>query len=498
MSAQGRRADRAHWQTVDSGQLLLIAGAGLLVVVAITQVAAAGLRQAETAVIFGMLIAIGELLRMVMPGNREVAPIATVGTLGYGMLLSVGEQWATHSVLQVVAVAAAGMLVGSLPHVAVGRSPRLDAMARRLLTAGLVAFMFRPVIDASLRELWWAVLALMAAVVAVSCFVDISIAAMIRAEAVRVRFGIALRDEVGAKLALCAATGATGMLIAVATSVMGLAALLLFTAPILVTQIAFRRYAGIRATYLQTVRALSRVTEVGGYVETGHSRRVSQLAVAMGRELGMAEPELLELEYAALMHDIGQLSLGDPIPGGATVLASPPEQRRIAELGAEVIEQTGVLDRVAEIVRRQSDSYRVARPDPVAADPRPAPARAGEPAVTSAESRSEAPPDDRSEMAAGSRRRERAGRWAGRPPARPGDQITGRDGQGPGRDQAQPLASRIIKVANAYDDLVGDSSDRDRSAAVLERLRVDSVTEYDPAVVEALSRVVERYSQLRY
>ncbi|HEV7932402.1 MAG TPA: phosphohydrolase, partial [Actinomadura sp.] len=62
----------------------------------------------------------------------------------------------------------------------------------------------------------------------------------------------------------------------------------------------------------------------------------------------------------------------------------------------------------------------------------------------------------------------------------------------------QPLASRIIKVANAYDDLVGDSSDRDRSAAVLERLRVDSVTEYDPAVVEALSRVVERHSQLRY
>jgi hypothetical protein len=365
-----------------------------------------------------------------------------------------------------------------------------------------VAFMFRPVIDASLRELWWAVLALMAAVVAVSCFADISIAAMIRAEAVRARFGIAMRDELGAKLALCAATGATGMLIAVATSVMGLAALLLFTAPILVTQIAFRRYAGIRATYLQTVRALSRVTEVGGYVETGHSRRVSQLAVAMGRELGMAEPELLELEYAALMHDIGQLSLGDPIPGGATVLASPREQRRIAELGAEVIKQTGVLDRVAEIVRRQSDSYRVVRPGSVAEDPGPAPTRAGEPAGTPAESRSEALPDDRSEVIR-SRKRERAGRRAGRPPVRHGgkgaaDQMAGRDGQGPGRDQAQPLASRIIKVANAYDDLVGDSSDRDRSAAVLERLRVDSVTEYDPAVVEALSRVAERHSQLRY
>jgi hypothetical protein len=445
VSAAGGRAERAPWQTIDSGQLLLIASAGLLVLIAITQVSAVGLERPKTAVIFGGLIAIGELLRMVMPGNREVAPIATAGVLGYGMLLSVGTEHATHSALQVVAVAAVGMLVGSLPHVAVGRSPRLDAMARRLLSTGLVAFLFRPVADASLRGVWWAVLALMATFVMLSCLVDISLAAMIRAEAVRARFGIAVRDEIGANLGLCAATGATGMLIAVATSVMGLAALIVFTAPILVTQVAFRRYAGIRATYLQTVRALSRVTEVGGYVETGHSRRVSQLSVATGRELGMAEPELLELEYAALMHDIGQLSLGDPIPGGATVLASPADQRRIAELGAEVIMQTGVLDRVAEIVRRQSDSYRVVRPEPV---------------------------KEQSAMT-----------------GEPGDSD---------RDSAQPLASRIIKVANAYDDLVGDSADRDRSAAVLERLRLDSISEYDPTVVEALGRVVERYTALRY
>ena len=96
---------------------------------------------------------------------------------------------------------------------------------------------------------------------------------------------------------------------------MGLVELAVFIGPLLVTQLAFRRYAGIRATYLQTVRSLARVTEVAGYVEAGHSRRVSRLAVAVGRGLGLAEPELLALEYAALMHDIGQLSLRDPIPG---------------------------------------------------------------------------------------------------------------------------------------------------------------------------------------
>ncbi|XRQ04394.1 HD-GYP domain-containing protein [Actinomadura welshii] len=441
MSAQGRARERAAWQSVDVGQLLLMATAGLFVVVAIAQVAAVGLRQADVAVIFGVLIALGELFRMVMPGNREVAPVASAGAIGYALLVGVGPEGAPpgaplgvvaaeHSALQVVAVTAAGMLVGSLPHIAVGRSARPDAMARRLFTVAVIALCFRPML--SLDLVWPLLLAVMGVVVVASCFTDVLIAAMIRAEAVRARFGIALRDEIKAKMALCAATSATAMLIAVATTAMGEAALLIFTVPILVTQFAFRRYAGTRATYLQTVRALSRVTEVGGYVETGHSRRVARLSVAMGRELGMSEEELLELEYAALMHDIGQLSLGDPIPGGATVLASPAEQRRIAELGAEVIKQTGVLDRVAHIVQLSSHPYRTGR-EPAAGD-------AGDAARP-------APP---------------------------------------------PLAGRIIKVANAYDDLVGESPDRDRGAAVLERLRLDSAAEYDPTVVEALSRVVDR------
>ncbi len=136
----------------------------------------------------------------------------------------------------------------------------------------------------------------------------------------------------------------------------------------------------------------------------------------------MAEPELLELEYAALMHDIGQLSLRDPIPGGATVLTDPEQARSIAELGAEVIKKTGVLDRVAEIVRRQGDPF-----------------------------------------------------------------------NGP---DLPPLASRIIKAANAYDDLVGGSTDRDRAAAALERLRVDGGDEYDPRVVESMARVVDRPAPL--
>jgi hypothetical protein len=118
------------------------------------------------------------------------------------------------------------------------------------------------------------------------------------------------------------------------------------------------------------------------------------------------------------MHDIGQLSLRDPIPGGATVQVSAADQDRIAELGADVIREAGVLDDVAELVRCQS--------------------------------------------------------W----PAG-------------GRDQAPPLGSMIIRAANAFDDMVGVSTDRERSATALDRLRVDE-TEFDRRVVAALAEVAGR------
>jgi hypothetical protein len=407
---------------LDSGQLLLICAAGLVAVAGIAHTAAVGLVDPEIAVGFGALIAVGELARLTMPGNREVAPIGAAAALGYTLLLDLSQNQLRHSALQVVAVIAVGMLAGALPHLAVGRPPRLDAMARRLLTGALLAFAFRPLTDSLYlltkppTSTWWPALAVMVTLIAVTLLIDVLIAALLRAEQVRTAFRVAVRDEINMAFPLGAAVASSGVLLALATHSMDLVALLVFAAPLLVTQVAFRKYAGIRATYLQTVRALSRVTEVGGYVEPGHSRRVSRLAVAVGRELGMAEPELLELEYAALMHDIGQLSLRDPIPGGATVLTEPEQARRIAELGAEVIRQTGVLDRVAEVVRRQCD--------PITDDP--------------------------------------------------------------------PLSSRIIKVANAYDDLVGPSTDRDRAGAALERIRLSSGSAYDGHALEALARVIDR------
>ena len=421
----------AFWQALDSGRLVLMAAAAMLAVAAFVGTAFVGSLnrvELETAFAFGGFIAFGELLRLALPGGRQAAPIAMVGALSYALLIQLPGPHAAHShphlvpanPALVISVAAISMTVGALPHMAAGRPAGLTGMCTRLVAVSCVAFIFdglsatlaqrhRPV------ELVFALLVLL---VLFGWLADTVVSALIRADDVGARFSVAIMDEMRLQWPLGLAVGASVLITVFGAETMGLMELAIFIGPLLVTQVAFRRYAGIRATYLETVRSLARVTEVAGYVEEGHALRVSKLAVAVGRRLGMPEQQLLALEYAALMHDIGQLSLRYPISAGATVLVSPADQNRIAELGEKVIREANVLNDVAELVGCQA--------------------------------------------------------W----PAY-------------GHNPPPPLGSMIIRAANAFDDMVGDSKDRDRWAAALDRMRMDPA-EYDARVVTVLTDVARR------
>ncbi len=393
--------------------LTVRAAALLWVLLALVLLVRDGLDEPAAALAFGVLICLGELAHR----GGEAAPLGAAGTLAYALLGHCGGETTAHGVSQVVVVSTAGAALGVLARR--GR-PDADRCARRVLVGGFAAVLFQPAYNSGVVDGRIGHGTLYALLLAVLLALTGLCEAVLGAALTRARtghpYGPLLRDELRALRGVGSAVCATGVVMALAVGVVGLWALPVFCVPLLLTQLSFRRYGEVRDTYRQTIASLARATEIAGYTRPGHAHRVAALAAAVGRELGLSGNEVTVLEYAALMHDIGQLSLVDPVPAGATASLPADEQRRIALLGGAVVRRTGVPAEVAAVVERQADPYR-----------------------------------------------------------------------------EQPLAARIVRTVNAYDDLSGEcGGGLGGPLSALERLRLDTGREYQSEVVESLARVLRR------
>ncbi|MER7372062.1 HD-GYP domain-containing protein [Streptomyces lanatus] len=334
---------------------LIHACAALLATGCVLGILAGGLAERATALAFGVLITLGELTRWAGAEGREAAPLGAAAALSYALLGDNGSEPTQHGAVQVVGVVLAASLLGSVPHIARGR-PVLDHLTRRVLTVGFAAVCFQPLSNQGTFDGWGTSYALLLlAILTLTALCDALLAAALAHTRTRWPFGPLLRDELRATLGIGSAVCATGAVMALAVAVIGLWALPVFSVPLLLTQLSVRRYSAVRTTYRQTIASLARATEIAGYTPAGHARRVAALSRDVGRDLGLTEAELTVLEYAALMHDIGQLSLVDPVPDGATAVLPVEKQRRIALLGGAVVRQTGVNPQVALVVERLAD-----------------------------------------------------------------------------------------------------------------------------------------------
>jgi hypothetical protein len=320
--------------------------------------------------VFFAAIVIGEVFRVRLPGSRHTAPLATAAALAFAMTVeSPHGTPASYRGALVIVVTAGAMMVGLIPSLIRRQPILLPDLANSLVGIAAAAMLFREVQISYGRsaldlQASWPPYVLALVMVLVSAFaltLEVFLLALVRASHSHAPFLRTFEDEFLAAFGLTAALSATGALVALAERPLGVVAIPLFLFPLGLTQFAVRRQSAIRRTYGQTIRTLSRLTELGGYTEPGHASRVAALSLAMGHQLGMSERDVLDLEYAALLHDIGQVSLTEPIPGGATLLAAPADQRRIAHDGAEIVRQTGVLDNVAIILEAQTTSYRQVR-----------------------------------------------------------------------------------------------------------------------------------------
>lgn len=226
--------------------------------------------------------------------------------------------------------------------------------------------------------------------------------------------------EIGPLAGISAASVSTGPVIAVASQVVDWAAIPLFLIPVLLTYISVRRVVGIRQAFDQSLLAMSHLSELNDLTRRGHARRVADLAVAIGREMNVDVMTLRDLESTALLHDVGQLGLDQPLRGGATIHASVAEQEQMMRATLQVIGDSPQLAPLIPLLDQVRTPFRQTREF--------------------------------------------------------GEHI--------------PLTSRIVRVANAWDDITEGARSGPVRNVALERIQLGLGYDYDPEVVAALERVV--------
>ncbi|NNC91779.1 MAG: HD domain-containing protein, partial [Acidimicrobiia bacterium] len=143
---------------------------------------------------------------------------------------------------------------------------------------------------------------------------------------------------------------ASAGLFALAQPIIGWWAIPVAAVPYAISHVSFTLLAGTRSTYGQMIRALSRLPEVAGLSADGHAAGTAMLAGTMARGLGMRPEDVTNLEYAALLHDIGRITVEDP--------ADEPDSSDLARWGAEIIRQAPYLAAVADQVEQHDSPYR--------------------------------------------------------------------------------------------------------------------------------------------
>ena len=186
-------------------------------------------------------------------------------------------------------------------------------------------------------------------------------------------------------------------------------------------------FQSLEETFLSTVEALANALEANDEYTSSHARWITDMALQVGRELGLDAKTLKRLELGALFHDIGKIGIPSSIlakPGPLT-----PEERAVIEthpeLGERILAPISRLEDVRPIVRHAHE------------------------------------------------------RWdgAGYPDGKSAEDI--------------PIEARVILVCDAFHAMTSDRPYRTRMPleAAFRQLEENAGTQFDPSVVEAFLRL---------
>lgn len=120
-----------------------------------------------------------------------------------------------------------------------------------------------------------------------------------------------------------------------------------------------KRKRQLEKVSLQMIQTLSTTIEAKDEYARGHSHRVAEYAALIAGELGWSSEEIMNLKYAAHLHDIGKIGIPDMLLNKPARL-TPEEYSVIKEhtvIGAEILKNISLIPHVAEVARSHHEHY---------------------------------------------------------------------------------------------------------------------------------------------
>ena len=120
-----------------------------------------------------------------------------------------------------------------------------------------------------------------------------------------------------------------------------------------------RLLANLEELFIGTVKSLSSAIDAKSKWTAGHSERVTKYAVQIGKEMGLSEKELKNLELAGLLHDIGKIGTYEAILDKQGKLTDDEIKliRQHTVKGAEILSPIKQLKEIIPAVKYHQEFY---------------------------------------------------------------------------------------------------------------------------------------------
>jgi len=115
----------------------------------------------------------------------------------------------------------------------------------------------------------------------------------------------------------------------------------------------------IREAFLGAMAALSFALEAKDNYIAGHSRRVTDIALAIGKKLALSEDELEDLRWGSLLHDIGKIAVDQLIVNKPGKLTAEEYEHVMTHsiVGASIVGPVVRNKRITEVIEHHHAHY---------------------------------------------------------------------------------------------------------------------------------------------